>query len=147
MSAGDERVLYEGVSLRAGVRICVTSLWCMVNDAQYPIAELRQLGVVRGRRDPLHLPGLVHLGLVGGVLVLLVVAIANGWTANLWGAVTAAVAGTAALTVLPTALVAVLRRPYEIWADYHGTQVFLFGTFNREQFGQVSRALVRAQGG
>jgi hypothetical protein len=141
----DQRVLYEGSSRRAGARICVTTHWCIVDEAEYPIAELDNLGQSRGSRDLLHVPGLVSLGLAAGLLIFVIVAIGRGWTAEIESALAVAVVGTVAVTFLPAALTRVLRRPYEIWAEYQGSPVYLFGTFDKEQFGQVSRALVRAK--
>jgi len=141
----DDRVLYDGTSKRAGVRICVTTNWCVVNDTEYPIAELGNLGQSRGPRDPFHPSGMVGLIIVLGLLAAVIYAIRSGWTADFKAAAAAALVGTIGVTFLPAALVSVLRRPYEIWGEYEGSPVYLFGTYNREQFGQVSRALVRAQ--
>jgi len=143
----DDRVLYAGSSSRTRVRICVTMFWCVVDDDRYPIVELDNVGQRRGMRDPFHVPALAGLAVVIGLLALVVVAIRSGRTANIGVAVVVAVIGTIAVTFLPTALGRVLRRPYEIWGEYQGTPVYLFGTFDREQFGQVSRALVRAREG
>jgi len=70
---------------------------------------------------------------------------AAGWTAELGAALAVAVVGIAAVTFLLSALAGVLRRPYEIWAEYRGRPVCLLATFDSEQFGQVSRALLRAR--
>lgn len=140
-----DRVLYDGASKRSGIHILVTTNWCISDGVQYPIAGLHRLGQRRGDRDALHLPAIAGLGLVLAVLALVVVAIARRWTAELGAALAAAVAATAAATFLPSALASVLRRPYEIWAEYEGRPVCLFVTFDKEQFGQVSRALLRAR--
>ena len=93
----------------------------------------------------MHLPAIAGLGLALTLLALVVVAIGRGWTSDLGAAIAVAVAGTAAVTFLPSALANVLRRPYEIWAEYDGRLVSLFATFDKEQFGQVARALIRAR--
>lgn len=144
MQDDEDRMLFEGAGVRSGVRISVSTNWCVVNGSRYPVAELADLGLSRGPRSLSNAPGLVGLTVVAFVLVLIVLAIAQGWTRTLLGAGVAAVAGTVAVTALPAVLVRTLRRPYEIWARYRGTPVFLFGTYDREQFGQVSRALIRA---
>ena len=141
----NDRVLYDGSSKRSGVRISVTTSWCISDRVRYPIAGLHNLGQRRGERDPLHVPAIVGLGLVLAVLALVVVAIGRRWTSDLGAALAVAVVGTAAVTFLPSALAGVLRRSYEIWAEYEGRLVCLFVTFDKEQFGQVSRALVRAR--
>jgi Family of unknown function (DUF6232) len=33
---------------------------------------------------------------------------------------------------------------YQLWADYQGRPTLLFSTVHRQEFGQVSRALIRA---
>jgi hypothetical protein len=141
----NDRVLYEGSSKRSGVSICVTMNWCVSDGVHYPVAALGDLGKRRGERDPFHPPAIAGLVLVLAVLALVVVAIGRRWTADVGAAIGAAVLGTAAVTFLPSALAGVLRRPYEIWAEYEGRPVCLFATFDREQFGQVSRALLRAR--
>lgn len=141
----NDRLLYDGSSKRSGIHICVTTSWCITDRVQYPIAGLHNLGHRRGERDPLHLPAIAGLGLVLALLAFVVVAIGRRWTSELGVALAAAVVGTAALTFLPSALAGVLRRPYEIWAQYESRAVCLFATFDKEQFGQVSRALLRAR--
>lgn len=141
----NDRVLYDGSSKRSGVRICVTTSWCIADGIQYPIVGLHHLGHRRGRRDSLRPPAIAGLGMVLALLALVVVAIGRRWTSELAAALAAAVVGTAAATFLPSALAGVLRRPYEIWAEYEGRAVCLFATFDKEQFGQVSRALLRAR--
>jgi hypothetical protein len=144
MSTDPGRVFYEGRSA-AGGHICVTSAWCLVEGADYAIGELDLVGVARGHRDVLHTRKVVGFVAVAGVLLLVAVAIALGWTRQIWPAVIVAVIGTVALTVLPSVLDRMLRRPYEIWAEYRGAGVRLFVTEDREQYGQVARALVRAR--
>lgn len=138
------RVLYEGRSA-AGGHICVTAAWCLVNGAQYDMAELDLVGVARGSRGALRIRKVVGIAAVAVALLAVAVAIGAGWTRRVWPAAAVAAVGTVAITVLPSALDRLLRRPYEIWADYHGTGVRLFVTEDREQYGQVARALVRAR--
>ena len=139
------RVLYEGRSRRPGSQIRVTDTWCVVDGSRYPIAELDLLGVTRGSRE---LPGVGQIaGLAALVAALLglIVAVGSGWTRSLWPAVAVATMGTVAITFVPAAVGAVLRRPYEIWARYRGSEVRLFVTEDAEQHGQVARALLRAR--
>jgi hypothetical protein len=145
MQADPERVLYDGRGAPAGGHICVTATWCTVNGSRYPIFELDLLGVTRGRRDLRHGRKIVSTAVVAALLIATVVAIGSGWTRQIWAALAVATAGTVAITLLPSTVGAALRRPYEIWALYRGTEVLLFVTEDREQYGQVARALVRAR--
>jgi hypothetical protein len=139
------RVLYEGRAHGRGGHICVTARWCVVNGSRYPIGELDLIGVSRGRRDALHARKVIGLATVTGMLVLMIVAIGSGWTRQMWTALAVAAAGTVAITFMPSAVGAALRRPYEIWARYRGAEILLFATEDPEQHGQVARALVRAR--
>jgi Family of unknown function (DUF6232) len=144
MGPDRERVLYEGRSAMSGRWICVTTHWCRVDGAQYPVAELTLVGAARGRRPPRPGKALVVL-VVLAALVLSVIAIRSGQTRQIWYALAVTAAATTAITVLPGALGRVLRRPFQIWALYRGAQVLLFDTDDQEQYGQVARALVRAR--
>jgi hypothetical protein len=144
MQPNDDRILYEGRSARTR-HICVTPTWCVVDGNRYRVSDMDLLGVSRGRRDMARPGKVARTVLLVGGLVAMPVAIAGGWTRDVWVAVAVALVGTAALTALPTVLGRVLRRPYEIWAEYHGAPVLLFSTDDAEQYGQVARALVRAR--
>jgi len=142
MSTDDDRVLYQGRSDRA--EICVTMTWCVANGSRYPIVDLSRLGSRRGERDLRGGRSVQALAVVTLVLVLSVIAIRQGWTRDVWPAVTVAVAVTAAVTALPWAIGVALRRPYQIWAHHQGAEVLLFVTNDHQQHGEVSRALIRA---
>lgn len=145
MAIDPGRVLYEGRSRPAGRLITVTEAWCEVDGSRYPIAELDVLGVTRGNRLAPGARRVAALAVLGVTLLLMAMAIGSGWTRTLWPAVTIALVGTVAVAVMPSALGAVLRRPYEIWGSYRGAEVRLFVTDDAEQHGQVARALVRAR--
>jgi hypothetical protein len=145
MQADGGRVLYEGHSTPAGAHIRVSDRWCVVDGRHYPIGELGLVGVTRGHRDMLRGRKIVGLVAVVAALVLVVLSIRSGWTREIRAAVVVALVGTAALTAVPSILGRVLRRPYEIWARYRGTDVLLFVTEDAEQYGQVARALIRAR--
>jgi Family of unknown function (DUF6232) len=140
-----DRVLYEGRSARSGMRICVTSRWCIVGQQRYPVAELTLVGAARGERDLLRARTAAGLVVVVALLVFSAVAIRSGRTRDIWTALGVTVAATAAVTALPGALRRFLRRTYQIWALYRGSQVLLFDTADQEQYGQVARALIRAR--
>ena len=145
MQADYGRVLYEGRSQRSGVMICVTTRWCIVNGIRYPMEELYQVGLSRGRRDLLDRRTSTWLAAVVFTLVAVVAAIGSGWTRKISIALAVTAVATLAITVLPSALSSFLRRPFQIWAEYQGAPVLLFDTHDAEQYGQVARALVRAR--
>jgi hypothetical protein len=141
----DGRVLYEGWSARPGRRICVTTKWCFASGSRYPVAELDLLGTSRGPRDVLHVRRAAGLVVVLALLVVVSVAICGGWTRGIWIALGVTIVATAAVTALPSMIGRFLHRPFQIWAQYRGTPVLLFETEDREQYGQVARALIRAR--
>jgi hypothetical protein len=143
----DGRILFEGATLRRGGGgwIRVTTRCCMVNGYRYPIDELDVLGVSRGPRSMLRSRSLTVFLAVFVGLAPVTYAIAVGWTRNIWLAVAFTALGTIAVTAVPAAVLGMLRRPYEIWAEHRGELVLLFGTYHQEQYGQVARALIRAQ--
>jgi hypothetical protein len=145
MRPDQERVLYEGRSARSGTWISISTRWCVVDDRRYPVAELTLLGAARGERDLLRARNAAGLVLVVIVLVLTVVAIRSGRTREIWTALAVTAAATVAITFLPAALNRFLRRTFQIWALYRGAPILLFDTADAEQYGQVSRALVRAR--
>jgi hypothetical protein len=145
MQPNRDRVLYEGRSTRSGMWICVTNHWCIVDQERYPVAELTLVGAARGERDLLRARKAVGLVIVVAVLVLSGFAIRSGRTRDIWTALGVTLAATAAVTALPGALGRFLRRTYQIWALYRGSQVLLFDTADQEQYGQVARALIRAR--
>ena len=145
MHPGRERLLYQGTSGPAGDEIRVTTRWCVVNGTRYPISELKQLSAGRGRRDLGRGGRIAGLAALTIVLVLVCVAIGTGWTRQLWIALGTAIVVTVAVSVLPAVLGATLRRPYQIWARYGDAPLLLFVTEDHEQYGQVSRALIRAR--
>lgn len=144
MGPDHERVLYEGRSAMSGRRICVTTHWCRVDGARYPVAELTLVGTARGRR-PVRPGKALTLVVVVIALILSVIAIQSGQTRQIWFALAVTAAATAAITALPGALGRFLHRPFQIWALHRGTQVLLFDTDDQEQYGQVARALIRAR--
>lgn len=145
MQPNRDRVLYEGRSLRSGMRIRVTTRWCVVDRDTYPVAELTLVGAARGERDLLRVRKAAGLAVVVAVLAVAAFAINSGRTREIWTGLAVALASAAALTALPGALSRFLRRTFQIWALYRGSQVLLFDTADQEQYGQVARALIRAR--
>jgi hypothetical protein len=124
--------------------IIVTDEWFVVGGYRYPVAELSNLRTGRGGRHPLT---------VRAMVVAFVVLLGLAATLGLTGDPTQLPGGTylamAAALIVPFMLAAAgdrLRpRPYELWADYYGITVRLFYSDNEQQYGQVTRALLRAK--
>jgi hypothetical protein len=124
--------------------IVVTDQWFVVAGYRYPVSELSNLRIGRGTRHPLTVRAMVV-----AVVVLLGVGAALGLTGDPTDLPGATYLALAAALVAPFVLAVVgdrLRpRPYELWADYYGITVRLFYSDNEQQFGQVTRALIRAK--
>jgi hypothetical protein len=115
-----------------------------VADRRYPVAELRHLRTVRGPRDSFATRTMVTAGaLLVGTVVLLGVARDTG---PLGPSTYLAIAGSAALLFLLAMLGYRMRpSPFELWAEYRGMTVRLFYSDSEREYGQVTRALVRAR--
>jgi len=124
--------------------LCVTTDRLIVAGKQFPVTELSRLRTARGPHDPLTGRAVI----VSGV-VLAGVGMALGFTRDIShvGAPTFLALGAAAF--VPVALAAIgdrLRpRPFELWGEYQGMTVLLFSSDHERQYGQVTRALMRAQ--
>jgi hypothetical protein len=130
----NDRVLFPGSSRRSRVRIRVTTGWCITDGIRYPITDLVDLGQRRASGTHCTYQPIAGLGLTLTLFALVAVAIGRRWTAEV---------GAAAVTFLPSSLANVLRRPYEIWAEYHRRPVSLSRRSTRNS-SAASRALVRA---
>jgi Family of unknown function (DUF6232) len=145
VASPEHRVLYQGRCERTGRHIQVTTRWCVAGSTRYPIGDLDQVGFRRGPRRRPPRRAAVGLAVVLVALLLTIVAMSAGWTRSLGAAAGVAVIATAAVTLMPAVAGAALRRPYEIWARYREEPVLLFATHDRQQHGQVARALIRAR--
>ena len=125
-----------------GIR--VTSEWFSVAGRRFPIGGLSRLHVIRGRRDPL-----VARAVGVSAVVLAGVGVALGYGGALYRLSAATYLIMAVAVLLPLALAALgnrLRPPnYELWGRYQGLNVLLFSCDQERQFGQVTRALLRAR--
>ncbi|MEJ3746973.1 DUF6232 family protein [Actinomycetes bacterium KLBMP 9797] len=124
--------------------ILVTREWFVVAGRRFPTRDLTDLRTVRGSRDPLSMRTVaVVVGVLTGIGVLL------GMTVELSRLSARAYLLLTALAFVPFALVLVghrLRpRSYELWGDFRGLTVLLFSTDDERQYGQVTRALLRAR--
>jgi hypothetical protein len=124
--------------------ILVTDEWFVVGGYRYPVAELTNLRTGRGSRHPLTIRAMVV-----AVVVLLGLAAVIGLTADPThlpgGAYLAIAAALFAPFVLAVTGDRLRPRAYELWADYYGITVRLFMSDSEQQYGQVTRALLRAQ--
>jgi len=124
--------------------IVVTDQWFVVAGYRYPVSELSNLRTGRGTRHPLT---------VRAIVVTVVVLLGLAATLGLTGDPTDLPAGTylaiAAALIAPFVLAVIgdrlSPRAYELWADYYGITVRLFYSDNEQQYGQVTRALLRAK--
>ena len=125
-----------------GIRI--TNEWFSVAGRRFRIGELSRLHVVRGSRDPLVTRSVVAAG-----VVLAGIGVALGYGGGLYRLSAATYLILAVAVLLPLALAALgnrLRPPgYELWGRYQGLNVLLFSCDQERQFGQVTRALLRAR--
>lgn len=127
---------------KPGVR--VTSESFTVAGRHFPVVELTQLRTARGPHDPLTVRAVV---VTGGVLAA--IGIAFGYTGEFYrlNAATYLVVGAAAFLPVVLAFLGHRLRPptYELWGRYRGEMMLLFSSDQERQFGQLTRALRRAQ--
>ncbi len=125
-----------------GVR--VTSEAFIVAGRRFTIAELTQLTTARGPHDRLTLRAVAVTA-----AVLIGIGIALGYTGDLYRLPAATYAGLGLAAFVPVGLAVVGHRwrppAYELWGRYQGTMVLLFSSDHERQFGQVTRALIRAR--
>nr|MDT0658445.1 DUF6232 family protein [Micromonospora sp. DSM 115978] len=125
-----------------GVR--VTSELFIVAGRRFPVGELTDLQTARGPRDRLTVRA-VLVTAVG----LTVIGAALGYAGGLYklSAEAYLILGVAAFVPLLLAVVGNKLRPpaYELWGRYQGATQLLFSSDHERQFGQVTRALLRAR--
>jgi hypothetical protein len=129
---GIDRVAYN----RGGV--VVTGHYLDVHGRQYLLRDLCHIRTVRGPHSDLTInAGLVAMALLIGIARLWDRLGAEGWV----GAMTV-LAVPVVLAVVGTGL---RRRPYELWAQYHGLTVQLLWERDRDRFFQIVRTIRRVQ--
>lgn len=139
------RVTVEAATLLyARPGIVVTADRFTVGRNSYPVGELTHLRTTQGPHDRLAVRAVAVTGaMVGGVGVLL------GFTGGLQRLTAGAYLTLGAVSLLPVllALAGHRWRPpgYELWGRHRGTEVLLFSSDDERQFGQVTRALLRAR--
>ncbi len=127
---------------RAGV--LVTHEVLIVGDRRYGIAGLSRLRVGRCSRNPVTPWGAV---LAGAVFAAVGVGVSLGLRSGEPGSLTYAVLAVAMAVPVLVALYAGhrARRTHELWGEHHGRTVLLFASTEEREFGQVTRALMRAR--
>ncbi|MEH1015873.1 DUF6232 family protein [Micromonospora sp. CPCC 206060] len=124
--------------------ITVTSHRFTVGDRTFVVRELTRLRTTRGPHDRLTVQAIaVTGGIVAGTALLL------GLTGGLQRLSVGGYLclGVAALVPVLIALAGRRWRPpaHELWGSYRGTDQLLFSSDEERQFGQVTRALLRAR--
>lgn len=115
-----------------------------VGRRSWRVAELTHLRTTRGPHDRLAVRAVgITAAMVGGVGLLL------GFTGGLQRLTAAAYLTLGVVLLLPVLIVVVgdrCRPPaYELWGRHGGGDVLLFSSDDERQFGQVTRALLRAR--
>ena len=122
----------------------VTQEWFVVGGYHYPVTELNNLRTARGPRHP-YTARAIAVTAVGFLGLVAALGLA-GDPANVQRGTYLAMA---AAFVAPFTLAAMGERrwprAWELWADYYGITVRLFLTDSEHQYGQVTRALLRAK--
>ncbi|MEU7586306.1 DUF6232 family protein [Micromonospora sp. NPDC049230] len=115
-----------------------------VGRTSYRVADLTHLRTTRGPHDRIAVRAVaITAGMIGGVGLLL------GFTGGLQHLTAGAYLILGAVFLLPGALALVGDRwrppPHELWGWYGGAETLLFSADDERQFGQVTRALLRAR--
>ena len=121
-----------------GPGVAVTNQYLFTDRDRYALAELAELGVVRGPMHPAVVISTV-IAVAQTPVVIPVVAMVRSPLAFLFAAI---------LLVVPCVVAVASARRWpprlELQALYRGRTLVLFSTHDEREFGQVSRALRRA---
>jgi hypothetical protein len=124
--------------------ILVTPEWFIVAGRRFPIGELRDLRTARGPHDQLTIRSVTVTAVVlaGIGITLGLTTELNHLSAQTYLALTAV-----AFVPFLVATIGHRMRPraYELWGEFRGLTILLFSSDEERQYGQVTRALVRAQ--
>lgn len=126
------------------VDVIVTPQYFEVAGRRWPTSELVGLRTARGPFDQLTVRAVAASG-VSLLAVFAALSFGNGM--GRLGPAAYVVMGAAALVPVLLGVIGNRTRPrvYELWGDYRGMSVRLFVSDSERQYGQVARALVRAQ--
>ncbi|MEV4756156.1 DUF6232 family protein [Micromonospora sp. NPDC049559] len=124
--------------------ISVTTESFTVGTRRFPIEDLADLRTARGPHDRLTVRAVAVTGTVLGGLGLVL-----GYSGGLYHltAVAYLTLGIAAFVPILLAVAGHRLRPpaYELWGCYQGVTMLLFSSDQEREFGQVTRALLRAR--
>lgn len=124
--------------------ILVTGEAFVIAGRRFPIRDLSNLRTARGPQDRTTMRAVLV-----AVAVLAVVGVTLGATGDFARLDPAVYLALGAAAFVPIALVGIGRRlrprPWELWGDFRGRTVMLFSSDDERQYGQVTRAIVRAQ--
>ena len=134
----------RGAPLYRQPGILVTNEAFVIAGRRFPIRDLSNLRTARGPQDRLTMRSvLVAVG------ALAVVGLALGATGDFTNRGPIVYLVLCAAAFVPIALVGIGRRlrprPWELWGDFRGMTVLLFSSDEERQYGQVTRAILRAQ--
>jgi hypothetical protein len=137
-TAADGRPFYS----QPGIH--VTQDWFIVAGRRFPVGELHNLRTARGPADQLTIRSVtVTAIMLAGVGIMLgMTTELNHLSAQTYLALTA----VAFVPFLVATIGHRLRpRAYELWGEVHGLTMLLFTCDQQRQYGQVTRALLRAK--
>ncbi|BCB81906.1 hypothetical protein GCM10022251_51690 [Phytohabitans flavus] len=124
--------------------ILVTQDWFIVGGRRFPVGELHHLHTARG---PAH--QLTVRSVTVTAIVLAAIGITLGMTTELNHLSAQTYLALTAVAFVPFLVATIghrLRpRAYELWGQFRGMTVLLFSSDEQRQYGQVTRALLRAQ--
>ncbi|MDG4820376.1 DUF6232 family protein [Asanoa sp. WMMD1127] len=122
--------------------ILVTSEAFVVAGRRFPVRDLSNLRTARGPHDRLTMRSVLVTGAVLGS-----VGIALSFSGAQLSPTAFLLLGAAAFVPITLVSFGQRMRPraYELWGDYRGMTVLLFSSDEEREYGQVTRALLRAQ--
>ncbi|WP_178134959.1 DUF6232 family protein [Phytohabitans houttuyneae] len=122
----------------------MTRDWFVVGGRRFPVGELHHLHTARG---PAH--QLTVRSVTVTAIVLATIGITLGMTTELNHLSAQTYLALTAVAFVPFLVATIghrLRpRAFELWGEFRGMTVLLFSSDEERQYGQVTRALLRAQ--
>lgn len=124
--------------------ILVTQDWFVVAGRRFPVGELRRLRTARGPHHQLTIRSVTVTA-----VVLAGIGVTLGMTTELNHLSAQTYLALTAVAFVPFVVATLghrLRpRAFELWGEFRGMTMLLFSSDEERQYGQVTRALLRAQ--